>query len=217
MRIEIQLETHAYCEEQLCDDVLDSKYGDDIQSCGIVGEETIIPLRKNRNPRLSYEYDEFTTLLDIEKSIYSFYGIPNHSVRIGFMNDGYRYWIDNENAKFAVLVAKYLDPDSTGVIQAGVYVCMDAGSILEEDGIRYYMNSRERGKHHEPHVHIRTDEHEAVLIITTGRLIGDFPSKLTKKARKRVRNNAKFFLEKWNTLTDGLKVDVNHALGLINY
>lgn len=217
LKIEIQLETHAYCKEKLCDHVLDEKLGDDPQSCGIVGGDTIIPIRKNRNLCIAYEYTELTTLLDVQKAIYSAYGIPDFAVRTAFMYDGYRYWIDNESAKFHIAVSKHLDPESTGVIHAGVYVCLDAGSILEEDGIRYYMNSRERGKHHEPHVHLCSDEHSAVLIITTGRLIGDFPSKLTKKARKKVRNNAAFFLDKWNTLTDGLKVDINHALGLINY
>lgn len=217
MQIEIQLETHAYCEEQLCDSYLDEALGDDIQSCGIVPEYIIIPIRKNRNLRFNYEYSESTTLNDVENAIYCSLGIPDQCVRTAFMYEGYRYWIDDGSAKFHVVVSKHLDPESTGVIHAGVYVCMDAGSILEEDGIRYYMNSRERGKHHEPHVHLRSDEHDAVLIITTGRLIGDFPQKLTKKARKKVRKNAAFFLDKWNTLTDGLKVDINHALGLINY
>lgn len=217
MKIEIQVVTHAYCEEELCDNVLNEALGDDIDSCGIVPEYIIIPIRKNRNPHIEFEYTNETTLYDVETAIYSTLGIPGEMVRTGFLYDGYRYWIDNGNAKFHIAVSQHLDPKNTGVIHAGVYVCMDAGSILEEDGIRYYMNSPERGKHHEPHVHLHSDEHEAVLIITTGRLIGDFPSKLTKKARKKVRNNAAFFLEKWNTLTDGLKVDINHALGLINY
>ena len=217
MKIQIQVETHAYRKEKLYDEILDKVLGDDIQSCGIVGAETIIPLRKKRNPLISFEYTESTTLLDVVNAIYSFYGIPDYFVRIAFLYNGYRYWIDNEEANFQTVVSKYLDPKSTGIIYIGVYVSLDAGSILEEDGIRYYMNSRERGKHHEPHVHLCSDEHSAVLIITTGRLIGEFPAKLTKKARKKVRSNAAFFLDKWNTLTDGLKVDINHALGLINY
>ena len=100
-----------------------------------------------------------------------------------------------------------------------MYVSMDAGAICEEDGIRYYMNSRERGKHHEPHIHLRSLDscEEAVIIIKTREVIGDFPRKLIKKARKKVEKNERFFLEQWNVLTDGLKVDINHYFGLINY
>ena len=101
----------------------------------------------------------------------------------------------------------------------GLYVSMDAGAICEEDGIRYYMNSRERGKHHEPHIHLIALDSwkEAVIIIKTREVIGDFPSKLIKKARKKVEQDERFFLEQWNVLTDGLKVDINRYFGLINY
>lgn len=109
-----------------------------------------------------------------------------------------------------------MDTKNSGSICVAVYVSGDAGSICEEDGIRYYMNSRERGKHHEPHIHLRALDscEEAVIIIKTGEIIGKFSGRLIKKARKKVAENKKFFLEQWNALTDGLKVDINHYLGL---
>ena len=81
------------------------------------------------------------------------------------------------------------------------------------------MHSRERGRHNEPHVHIEalTTHDEASVIIKTGRIIGKFPSKLARIAKKRVLSEQAFFLKQWNALTDGIAVDVDHYLGLINY
>lgn len=217
------IETHVYAEDHLCDEILEASLGDDINSCGVIAPETIIPLRKNRNPKVMFEYTSTTTLRDVVRVIYDVFGVDEQNTvvlpQIAFLCGNVRYWIDDIEANFQKLVEKHLDIQNNREIRIGAYVSADAGMICEEEGIRYYMNSRERGKHHEPHIHLRALNscEEAVIIIKNREVIGDFPRKLIKKARKKVIKNERFFLEQWNVLTDGLKVDINHYFGLINY
>ncbi len=223
MKTILIVEAHVYTEEQLQDEMLDESLGDDIDSCGIIGPETILPLRRNRNLRIAFEYTEGTTIREVVNAVYNEFGYTDRNIaqwpRIAFLRNEIRYWIDDLDASFKPLVEKHLDSQKTGEIHIAAYVSANAGSICEEDGIRYFMNSRERGKHHEPHIHLLALDSckEAVIIIKTREVIGDFPRKLIKKARKKVEKNERFFLEQWNVLTDGLKVDINRYFGLINY
>ena len=219
MKVIFNIETHAYAEERLADEILDESLPDDNQLCGILGPEIIVPLRRNRRCKLEFKFTEKTTLRDVLNAVLIRLDSLNHGVRVAFLKDGLRYWVDNLDANFQTVLTKYLDPDHAGEISVAAYVSLDAGTIDEEDGIRYYMNSRESGRHHEPHVHIcdTSHEHEAVILIKDGRVIGEFPSKLKKKALKRIMENQSFYLEQWNTLTDGIKIDINHFLGTINY
>lgn len=223
MQVLINIETHVYAEECLQDHILEESLGDDIDSCGIVALETILPLRKNRNLKIKFEYNESTTLQNVVDLIYNQYGFLEldeiFRPSVAFLHGDVRYWIDNINAKFKPIVEKHLDLKRTGEIRMSVYVNANAGCICEDDGIRYYMNSRERGKHNEPHIHLRAVDscQKAVIIIKTREIIGKFPRKLIKKAKEKVAANERFFLEQWNVLTDGLKVDINRYFGLINY
>ena len=223
MKTILIVQAHVYAEEQLQDELLDEKLGDDIDSCGIIGPETILPLRQNRNPKVLFEYTGTTTVRDVVDVVFDTFGYTEQDTvvlpRIAFLCGDIRYWIDDIDANFENLVEKYLDSQKTGEIHVAAYVSGNAGRICEEDGIRYFMNSRERGKHHEPHIHLLALDscEEAVIIIKTREVIGDFPRKLIKKARKKVEQNERFFLEQWNVLTDGLKVDINRYFGLINY
>lgn len=219
MKVILNIETHAYQEECLADEILDENLADDNQSCGILGPEIIVPLRRNRHCELNFEYTEKTTLGDVADAVLKRLDFLDHGVGVSFLKDGLRYWIEDRDANFKKVLTKYLDSDNTGMITVAVYVSLDAGAIEEEDGIRYYMNSREAGKHHEPHVHIcdTSRQHEAVILIKSGKTIGEFPPKLLKKAQRKVRDRQVFFLEQWNALTDGIKIDINHYLGLIHY
>lgn len=223
MRTLLKIETHVYEEDRLRDEMLEESLGEDIETCGIIGPETVLPLRRNRNPQIVLEYTETTTIRDVVNAVYNVFGYTEQDTvvlpKIAFFCGDVRYWIDDIDANFENLVEKCLDPQNTGEIHVAAYVSGDAGRICEEDGIRYFMNSRERGKHHEPHIHLLALDScdEAVIIIRTREIIGDFPRKLIKKARKKVEKNERFFLEQWNVLTDGLKVDINRYFGLINY
>lgn len=219
MKVILNIETHAYQEECLADEILDENLADDNQSCGILGPEIIVPLRRNRHCELNFEYTEKTTLGDVADAVLKRLDSLEHSVGVSFLKDGLRYWIEDRDANFKKVLTKYLDSDNAGMITVAVYVSLDAGAIEEEDGIRYYMNSREAGKHHEPHVHIcdTSRQYEAVILIKSGKTIGEFPPKLLKKAQRKVKDRQVFFLEQWNALTDGIKIDINHYLGLIHY
>lgn len=221
MKVKINIETHAYAEEKLADEILDESLPDDIQSCGILGPEIIVPLRRNRKCNLDFEYTEQTILRDVVYAVLVRLDSLNHGVRVAFLKDGMRYWVDNWDANFKRVLTKHLDPYDTGEISVAAYVSLDAGTIEEEDGIRYYMNSHESGRHHEPHIHIcdTSRQYEAVILIKSGDVISKckFPPKLLKKAQRKVMDNQLFFLEQWNTLTDGIKVDINHYLGTIDY
>ena len=69
MKIILSVETHAYAKEQLRDEILDEQLPDDIDSCGIVAPEVIVPLRRNRKFVTSCEYSEETTISEILKPV----------------------------------------------------------------------------------------------------------------------------------------------------
>lgn len=219
MKILIKIETHAYVDETLYDEILDTSLPNNIESCGIAGPEVIVPLRKYRNSEFVFNYTEKTTLDDAVSAILMHIESKNHGISVAFIVGELRYWVDNPESSFSKVVEKHLDPNNSGTIRADAFVSLNAGLICEDDGIRYYMNSREKGKHHSPHVHIcdTSREHEAVILLTDFTSKGDFPNKLLRKAKKRIKKDYKFFLEQWNVLTDGIKVDINKYLGLIEY
>lgn len=93
-----------------------------------------------------------------------------------------------------------------------------AGDIWVEDGLRYYMHSREFGKHNKPHVHVDyKHEMAASICIYDGEVLdGKLPSKTLKRARERILENQRYLLECWNKMTDGFKVDINYYFGTIS-
>ena len=92
--------------------------------------------------------------------------------------------------------------------------------MFEDDGIRYYMNSKEAGKHNLPHVHvdIRHERSGSFSIITGEKLSGDrIRSSDEHKIRKMIAKRRAELFDFWNKHTDGLTVDLDQALGLIGY
>lgn len=91
-----------------------------------------------------------------------------------------------------------------------------AGGIWNEDGLRYYMNSREAGRHNLPHVHVDyRHEASATISLYDGEMIeGDIPQKIMKQVKERVLNNQRYLMECWNKMTDGLRVDLNVYFGV---
>ena len=90
-----------------------------------------------------------------------------------------------------------------------------AGYVLDaEDGVKYRMYSKERGKHNVPHVHIEFygDRNASISIIDGKVLSGDVPNKVLKIVRKRITENQYTLLSTWNKLTDGLRVDLDNYL-----
>lgn len=99
-----------------------------------------------------------------------------------FLKDGLRYWIENPNANLKTIIAKHLGSYDTRRIFVAAYVSMDAGST-EEDWILVCIYNT-------------SCQYEAAIWIKNGRVIGNFPAKLLKKAEGKVLKNQVFFLEK---------------------
>lgn len=105
-------------------------------------------------------------------------------------------------------------------IEIQLLLCMDAGCVFEDDGIRYYMNSREAGKHNLPHVHvdIRHEDSGSFSIIDGKQLSKEIiKSSDVKKIQKKIAAKKEELIKYWNEHTDGLTVDLDQALGLIGY
>lgn len=91
-----------------------------------------------------------------------------------------------------------------------------AGEIWSDDGLRYYMNSKEAGRHNRAHVHVRfKHEEEGAIAIDNGEVLaGDLSPRIIKKAKKKILANQQFLFECWNDMTDGLYVDINNFFGV---
>lgn len=93
-----------------------------------------------------------------------------------------------------------------------------AGEIWKEDGLRYYMPSREYGSHNKPHIHVnyKHESSASICLLDGSVLSGNLPSKPLKRAIRKISENQKFLLDCWNKNTDGLKVDLNHYFGVVH-
>lgn len=218
MNLCIYLEVHAYAEDELCDEVFD-----DAPFYGINGPEIMHPLAINRGTHFNLDYNEHTLTKDIVLAIKKKLGYDNLEisapVRYSFLVGTERYYFDF-NADFSSLLTKYLDPDNTGSITVGLLVSCNAGDVGREDGLRYFVHSRESGRHNLPHIHVEDAGHnyEVSLAIETGDLLaGHMPGKLLKKARKKLDKEKSYFMDCWVKMTDGLVPDINHHFGSIGY
>lgn len=134
--------------------------------------------------------------------------------------DGERYYVSDIEHDFSTLKSKYLDPKSTGGIMVGVLVSCNAGDIGGVHPLRFYVRSREAGNNHEAHVHVCDVGHqyEASVRISDGEVIaGKLSKKLAKLAKESILADQEYFYNCWNTMTDGLKVDINRHYGYIKY
>lgn len=219
-RLRVLIEAHSYASEELHDE-----YFDDVPGYAIAGPLVMAPLDKARDKEIEIFYDETTTLENIRRSIIEKIWncdcseqILDGVVSFTFIVGKERYEIENPNQNFCFIKDYYLDVDHTDRIQVCFLVSHDAGAVGPQDGpLRYHMYSREKGRHKAPHVHVYDVSHEykATVMILTGEIVGKLPQKYEKMAKEEIVQNQKYYIECWNTLTDGLKVDINHSRGFI--
>lgn len=219
--ISVKIHVHAYGEDTLCDEILD----DYLSRCGVNPPNSINPLYNMRDQTARIAINENTSSEEfLNKLYFSIWGDNWANLAIGQVYfeliDNCRAEIDNPNVNFSYLLDKYLDPNKSNLIQVSFYVCTDAGDVLKYENLRFYMPSKEKG-HNKPHVHIedtKTGNTCSVCILDGEKLAGDvFRQKDLRKAQHIISEKREFFIECWNKLTDGLKVDINHELGLIKY
>ena len=216
--ITIKLDAHAYEEEKLCDSVFDQP-----PFYGINGPEIMEPLSKCRGMAFQLTYDAATTLADVMKhalsEIWNGEEIDPGRTQYAFLARGERFFVCNESRSFASML-KYLDPDYTGCVTFCALISCDAGEVEGIYPLRFFFRSHEAGKHHVPHVHVRDAEHcyDASVRIADGEVIaGYLPSRFAKLAKQQILSEQKYYYKCWNTMTDGLVVDLNNRFGFIQY
>lgn len=123
-------------------------------------------------------------------------------------------WIDDPKC-YLKDISKYYTLN--GEIGICFVLSNQAAEIWLEDGLRYYMHSREAGSHNKPHVHVdyRHESSASICIMDGSVLSGYIPSKALRKVREKISDNKEFLLECWNEKTDGLRVDINNYFGII--
>lgn len=220
MVINIKFDIHAYVEERLCDDCFE-----DTPYYGIHGPEVMLPLKQKQNYICSFQYDDTTSIgnvIDfIKEKIWgnAEYDVPA-PISYSFLSNGERYYVADKNISFSGLLNAYLDPNNSGTVTACVLISCDAGDIAAEESLRFSVRSHEAGSHHEPHIHVRDTgrNYEASIRISDGEVIaGKLPAKLAKLAKHKILSEQEYFYRCWNTMTDGLKIDINHHFGYIGY
>ena len=156
MDLKIHVTVHAYAEEELRDEVLVPHSG----NYGILGKEIVAPLRRINGKSFSIKNVEadfsITNLWDwIDKRIYEIGAkFKTDSVltladefsviQKYLMFNGLRYSIGATEKPIAYFLHR-MGHAIEDTIEIQLLLCMDAGSVFEDDGIRYYMNSRETG------------------------------------------------------------------------
>lgn len=121
--------------------------------------------------------------------------------------------VENYKLKFNTIISRYCNKQ---VINSLMIFWAGAGDIWNDDGLRYYIPSKEGCRHKTPHVHVeyRHEEKASIDIKNGVKLAGDMKPKILKKARERILDNQEYLLDCWNKKTDGLNVDINHYLGI---
>jgi len=219
MNIKIKLDIHAFAEERLSDEQLKPPY------YGVFGLEIMKPYADSKNSIINFEYDENTCIFDVINCVNNKIFGEEHEeiitpVNYCFLNTEKRFYIDNEEANFSNVLKKYLDPEHTGEIIFSILINCNAGTVAEDGNLRFWVNSKERGKHHDAHIHVRDAgyNYEASIRISDGEIIaGKLPKKLANQAKRKILTEQRFFFDCWNTMTDGLSVDIDRYYGLINY
>lgn len=158
----------------------------------------------------------------VDREVHSF--VAN---RLHVYVDGLLLYISDQSVTFRSLFDLF--PGAGGLVNLIVAINGNAGelfrgeeSVYDDNGVRYYIRSREAGKHHKPHVHVVfRHEGSAAIDIVTGECLergkGQFPLKRLRAAQKRILDNKRRLLEYWNASTDGLEVDLNVLFGKTDF
>lgn len=211
MKIRVKIDPHAFCREKLLDTVFEEE-----SKFGILPPEFLIPLRNKKGEEIVLDYSMKTTSHDIIEMIKchiweDYTPFVFMHVDCAFECNKERYYISDGDSLF-INYLHIIDPADTGKIVFSILVSCDAGEVYSEHPLRFYVNSRERGKHNGPHIHVRDigNNYSASISIENGEVYnGNLPLKYKKLAKEVILSNQEFFYYCWNTKTDGLYVDIN--------
>lgn len=230
MNYTFRITVHVYAEEKLVDSVLTLHS----KNYGIVGKEIIAPLRKVngkeyciKNVQDGFNVEELWDWIDFElygnslksdDNILSFVQKYNILEKYLIFNN-LRYKVDNKKVPLSYYLKKMGIAEGE-MVNIQILISANAGTLFVDDGIRYYMHSKEYGKHNIPHVHVDIrHEMSGSFSLIDGNQLSDskINKKDVKKIKKMIKDNREKFIDYWNEHTDGLTVDLNQAFGLIQY
>lgn len=175
----------------------------------------------NQHLSFSFECEDTFTVEDVADTINSQLGIDKNFVSSG---EGIIHVELNHNAvrvndysQTVSTVSQLLSPDKKATALNFWYAFSDSqGQVWpSKDGIYYYMNSRERGSHNMPHVHVNVShQYDASINILTGKILeGSIPAgKKQRTILKTISEKKEELLYFWNNNTDGLKFNVNYSI-----
>ena len=170
-----------------------------------------------------FEYNEKTTFLDLMKTlnlkIYNTLKKCNEEQTNDLENEQnlkYLYRIIEYNKAVYILfpdtkIKKYIDEYKKDIITICSPIFVQKGGVIHrEDGLTFWINSKEQGRHNFPHVHVRCSGEEAEVYLDGKIKSGNLPMNKLKKVIKIIENNRYEFSLAWNTQTDAIrKVDLN--------
>ena len=219
--INVLFEIHLFAHEELCDDLL----SEELLGHGVNPPLVVKPLKRINGCTYKLNYDKSTTIGSFQKCIYELIWGEVLSSVLGtfilfFYDDNIRMTIANSDANFSYLLDKYFDREKSGTIKVSIYVSEEAGEYYSVGNLRFRFNSKEIGKHNLPHIHVIDKNHNrtaSISIIDGKVLAGNLLSKDIKKAKKIISDRKQDMLKYWECNTDGMRVDVNDALGITNF
>lgn len=220
--LHVTIEVHLYSGGQLQDDQIDKRK----QGFGLYSPGFYKRLLSYHSHTIEVKFNDDISLGGFEDLIsktiwHDFDGVIDGPLEFFFVTSKSRFSIGNPDLSFCDALDTYLDIESTGCIRVGIYVCEDAGSYDTEGKLNYYFHPDEGGKHHEAHVHVYYDgnKNEPISLITGDPLTKNpkMPKKYQKQAKQYIIKHQPELLVYWNSNTKGLKVDINHLLGLSNF
>lgn len=212
----VNVEVHCFRGVRVVDEIFDSL------SINLIGEMEADKIKKNRHMSCAFLYDKNTTLDDFRQEILSalFEG-EAYCCALCFRIVGINNWlfyIENPKDSFENILGDNLIPVKNNQINVIIFISHNAGSYDIEGKLRYHMHSNENGI--EPHVHVEVfckDYSASIPILHPEDYTGNMPNKYLKKAINKVKRERKKMLEFWNAHTNGLRVDINQALGIVDY
>lgn len=220
--IKVAIEIHLYSGGQLHDDEIEKRK----QGYGLYSPGFYKRVLRFNNKEIKLQIEDGTTLGAfcnlINRRIGSSYAEDLALLSdMYFLIPGAWFSVGNPDSDFGIVMDKYLDPELSGRLRVGVYICEDAGTFDRKDNLTYRFHSHENGEHNEPHVHVyyKGDSKNEPISIRTGDVLTKHPKmpmNYQKQAKRYIQENQLALLNYWNAKTDGLDVDINHILGLNN-
>ncbi len=117
-----------------------------------------------------------------------------------------------------IILSELINIFNTDEIELFVVFTLGKGELFREAGFRFYMNSHEGNRHNRPHVHVSTNDGRSgsidIQTLEQNRG-GKIKSKEMKKIVTILKGKQRDLLEAWNYSTDGIVVDIDYMLGLI--